>query len=259
VVALAGALSLSVQSLAERNPQLFIAEIKDIEESEVETSGSAVARQQELEALLTEDLRADLEMWIEVRANILIVGRNGSGKTSLLRLLARRLPANEDVNFISRFPTPYLDHPRATIYVPSGKMYVPCEEGGKDISCSWPAWLLVDEIQAQGALNYLLAIASSDVTGSIATYGSKRGGVYSSLAAIEDEIVAMGLDKAALAGVDIVVALAHAPETAFDIVDVSQVIYDRAHNIEIRNLYDSGRQGLCKSKEVLALGAFTDA
>lgn len=100
---------------------------------------------------LDEDAIAILDSAIQAEASILISGGTASGKTTLLNMLAGRVPEGKRIVAVENIHHLQIPHPRA-VYLEAQAAQVPMDKliemGGR----MYPGWLVVNEISGPEAL-----------------------------------------------------------------------------------------------------------
>jgi transcriptional regulator with XRE-family HTH domain len=234
VIALAGALRISVQALADVSPRLFLSELENVNTDETEHEredpfASAAVRAKVLERVAPNGALEDLRNWIaNPGTHILIAGEAKTGKSTLLRLLADLIPLDDpdELNIVNNYHNFFLD-----IGVRPAVIHELADGEGLDKVDFDPEQslrLLVDDIRGGEILPYLqLLNSNSSVVSSLATYHSRSSAMMAMevLDQIGDCIARAAGDERLLNNLDIVITVAR-DEVGFCITEISQVVCD---------------------------------
>ena len=91
---------------------------------------------------------------LDARVNILVAGGTASGKTTLLNMIAGRLPASERIIGVEDIHYLNTNHPR-TVYLEAQAAGVPMQELIETASRMRPDWLIVNQLRGPEALTTL--------------------------------------------------------------------------------------------------------
>jgi pilus assembly protein CpaF len=96
---------------------------------------------------------------LDTKKNILVSGGTASGKTTMLNLIAGRLPESERIIGVEEIHSLMIDHPRA-VYLESQAAGVPMQALIETASRMRPDWLMINELRGPESLTALQILNS---------------------------------------------------------------------------------------------------